>query len=72
MKFGKTIKPHYCSEGRRVVFLVDVGHYLDTIEIAANKGVRIFIYLREIRRGKKWHYLHTLEIAANKGFRIFI
>ena len=51
----------------RVVFLVDVWHYLNTIEIAANKGVRIFVYLREIRRGEKWHYPHTIEIAAKKG-----
>ena len=68
------MKPHIVRRGvgrYKVVFLVVVWHYLHTIEIAVNKRVLNFIFVREIQRGKKSHYLHTIEIAANKGFRIF-
>ena len=51
--------------GGELFFFVVVWHYLHTIEIAANKRVRIFIFVRETRRVKKGYYLHTNEIATN-------
>ena len=52
--------------------MLDLWHYLHTIEIAATKGVLVFIYVSKIQRGKQLGFQHTIEIAANKGFSIFI